>query len=1131
MIERPANPDSDVTQTSLDSYQLLSAETLVAGRYRIRRLIGFGAMGMVYRAHDERLHIDVALKVMRPERARDARILERFEQELLLARQVSHRNVVRIHDIGQDGELHFLTMDHVEGRSLKEILQEQGRLDVGRVVAIAHDLAEGLAAAHREGIVHRDLKPANVLIDANGRACVTDFGVARSLNQTGLTQAGTVVGTLGYLAPEQARAGEIDGRTDIYALGLMMFEMLSGELPFTGETFEEVLAQRTTGNPRQLAALGVEVPAWLNRIIEHSLARDPGKRYQDAGALAADLAAGTPARVARMPAIRLRTAAISLGLAAVAVAVAIYSYVAQVAAPGGSATRVVAVLPLADQTGQTELAWLSTGLAEMLAQTLAESANLQVVDSLRVFRTLDDLHLAPANLADRELRRLGELLDVERLIVGAVREAGGHVRVELRLVDTNLPDLPAETLHGEVPAVAQLFGLADLLGRGLREALAVDPAASSQPSLSAHPAAMAAYADGLARLLEGDGVAAAPALERAVAADPDFPAAWVRLASAYEQLGYDDKALEAARQAVTRLGEHSGRISFEARAREAALSGNFERAQQILSTLIARYPNDIEARVAFAEALGEHGQLQRAREELGEIVKASPNHPRAWYLLGKYALLSGDSRAAADEYLVRALVIQNKLGNLQGRGDVENALGIAHFQLGQLDQARERYRNAIELRRRIGDERGVAAATANVARIHLRQGDFDQARAGLQEALEVVERIGDRQTVANLHNEIGSLEEQKGEYRPALDRYRQALGVLRDLGNQRALAESYNNVGFTYYLLGDLDNADVYAGQAMQLYLKTENREGAMIAGQTIGLLELARGDWSGAEKALIEVLRLSRELDDPLAEAVALGNLGRVAQLQGRFNAAQGSYRDALVVLEPLENARGLVEFTLLDASLSLDLGMQEAANRTLQRVEESLKASGNREQRAEWLRLTGLAQLRAGDVSSARDSFTAAIAEANESGSALARLAAALGSAEVQLAAGDATARTLLEGLHRDAQALGHVVLTLQCGELLARAYLRANQLPAAERQLRDSLRLAEAHRPYGGRYRLHALLAEVLQGLGQVAQAGAQQRDASAELGRLREGLDAAQRSAFDQLTEVRQIAKQDVIDPAA
>jgi len=1114
-----AGPDPDVTKTSLGGQRVLAVGTLVAGRYRVISLTGVGAMGMVYRVYDERLHIDVAMKVLRPDKA-DARMLERFEHELVLARQVTHKNVVRIHDIGQDGDLHFLTMDHVDGRSLRQILDERTRLPVDEVIAVSRDLAEALGAAHAQSVIHRDLKPGNVLIDNEGRACITDFGIARSTRRAGLTQAGNIIGTLDYLAPEQARGGEVDGRTDIYALGLMMFEMLSGQRAFRSESAEEILAARAGGRPRRLKDAGVSVPKWLQRVIERCLAADPAKRYPDASALAADLAAShASSRLLPRGTVPAAVAAATV----LAVAALGWSWYANrdSIAPRDT-TPKVAVLPLAAQSDGENTGWMSTGIAEMIAQGLAESADLQVASSMRVLRTFDDLHLAPERLGEMELARLAELLDVDRLVTGTVREAGGVVRVDLKLIDRHMPDAPATAIRAEASA-SELFSLSDRLAADLRAALAAAPAPLAESSLSADGEAMAAYAKGLDLQLHGDTVAAGTAFEEAVAKDARFTSAWVKLAGAYRTLGYDDKALEAARQAVSHLSERSGRIRYEARALEAALAGNFEQSQQQLTELVTRYPNDLEARVTLAEAYGDEGQLDRALKELKTIVAASPNHPRAWYLRGKYAILAGDARAAADEYLVRALVIQNRLGNLQGRADAENALGIAHFELGNLDEARQRYGNAIDLRTKIGDERGVAAATANVARIMLQQGKYDEARAGLQQSLLIVERIGNYETVANLHNEIGALEERQGRYREALERYRRSLAILRDLGDQRALAESYNNVGFTHYQLGDFDNASVYAQTSMQLYDKTENREGRMYTGQTVGLLALARGDWRAATTSLLEVLQLGREFEDPLTQALALGQLGRAAQWQGNYGAALASMGQGLEVLTPEGDPRGRAELGLFEAELAFEVGMLDAGRKSLAEVQAILDASGSLEQRAEWWRLTGTGHLRAKDFAKAREAFEGARREAGRSGSAIARLSTELGAMEAELAAGaKGPALAALAKLHAEAQVLGHVPLVLQSGELLARAQVQAGRLAEAEKQLRASLRTADGHAPWGGRYRLHSRLAGVLEKLGRGPEAGQQRRAAAAEVERLRKGLDATQRESFEQLEEVRQLA---------
>ncbi|MFL6289777.1 MAG: serine/threonine-protein kinase, partial [Thermoanaerobaculia bacterium] len=423
------------TRTADDAVRRLAAGSRLAGRYRIVELLGVGGMGMVYKAEDEELGLPVALKVLRPDLARDGRRLERFKQELVLARQVSHPNVVRIHDLGSDGDLLFLTMDFVAGRSLAEILADEGHLAPERAVAIARQIAAALAAAHEAGVVHRDLKPANVLVDESGRAAIGDFGVARSLAASGATLPGAVVGTLDYLSPEQARGGEVDGRTDLYALGILLHEMLTGELPFTGGSAAEVLAQRLTGATRDLRTTGVEVPPRLAAIVRRLLQRDPARRYQSAHEVLADLdRLSGDAGAASSPAQRWAVVGLCGALAVLALAWAVWSFREGGRTPGTPGTagttetagvaaprHSVALLPLADETGRGDLAWVASGLPEMLAASLTEGSGLRVLDGEPVFRTLESLKLPHGPLPQAEARRLAGLLDVDRLVSGRVR--------------------------------------------------------------------------------------------------------------------------------------------------------------------------------------------------------------------------------------------------------------------------------------------------------------------------------------------------------------------------------------------------------------------------------------------------------------------------------------------------------------------------------------------------------------------------------------------------------------------------------------------------------------------------------------------------------------------------------------
>ena len=1108
----------------------------LAGRYRLLELVGAGGMGMVYHAHDEQLDLPVAVKVLRPGLARDVQRLGRFKQELVLARQVSHPNVVRTHDIGSDGETVFLTMDFVPGRSLADLLAEDGKLSPERAVAIARQIASGLAAAHEAGVVHRDLKPSNVLVEESGRAAIADFGIARSLAVTGPgpTLPGIVVGTPDYLSPEQARGAEVDGRADLYALGIILYEMLTGDLPFAGGSQAEVLAQRVTGTARDLKTTGAAVPRPLAEIVRKLLQRDPARRYQSAREVLADLdrfdrlgrgAGSSPARRWAAPAVLGLLALLALAWTVwtvrergrlpqpePAVPAAVPAALPEATAP----EHAVALLPLANETGREDLAWVASGLPEMLAASLAEGSGLRVLDGEQVFRTLESLKLPPGPLPAAEARRLAELLDVDRLVSGRVRAAGGRLRVDLSLTATDLPGAPAQQLHAEVEP-GEAFRLVDRLGAALRERLDAPPAAAASvagTAVSRSPAALAAYATGRASLLRGDTQAAAEALERAVASDPAFSAAWVQLARARNRLGRREDAREAARRAVETLGPGESRGAFEARALEARLTGHPGKAQEILARLVERYPGDAEARVALAEAYGEQGSLDRATAALTEAVKLAPHHPRAWFLLAKYSILAGNARRAIDDYLVHALVVQNQLGSEEGRADVLNAYGVAWRNLGELERAAENYQQAADIRRRIGDERGYATTLRNLANLHVIRGDYETAERQLAEALALLERLGDEPGIADLYNELGVLAEERGHYEEALAQYQRALRARRELGNDLALAESFGNVGFACHQLGRYDDALVYWRQGLDLAEKSGDPGGVVAATQNLGLLELAQGDWDAAVKSFLGALRTARELGMKDAVAVSLGHLGRLAQYQGRPAAALASFGEAITVLRELDDPRGLAEFTLSQAEVEMELGLEKAAGERLRTAAELLAEGRNREQRAELERLRGEWHLLRGERAPARAALRRAVAHAEASRSVVTLLDARISAAQVDLHLAE------LKRLHAQAEALGNARLRLRAAEALARAALAAGDLETARTAAREGLEEAADRGGYLRTYRLHRLLARVLEREGRRADAEAESRRAAAEIDRVSQGLGPEQRQSFNRIAEVQE-----------
>jgi tetratricopeptide (TPR) repeat protein len=795
--------------------------------------------------------------------------------------------------------------------------------------------------------------------------------------------------------------------------------------------------------------------------------------------------------------------------------------------------HALALLPLADDTGRPDLAWVATGMPEMLAASLAESPELRVLDSQQVFNTLADLKLPRGPLPEAEARRLAGLLDADRLVGGRVRAAGGRLRIDLSLAATDSAGQPPVALSAEA-AEGEAFRLVEQLGATLRRQLAVRSVVAAEP-VSRSPVALAAMAQGTASLARGDALAAVPFLERAVAADPRYTAAWVKLAQGREALGRGEPAREAARRAVETLGPGESRAADEARAVEARLLGRPERAQEILSRLLGRFPDDVEARVELADAYGEQGNLERAIATLEAAVRLAPHHPRAWYLLGKYSILAGNVRRAVDEYLVRALVVQNQLGSEQGRAEILNAFGVAYRALGEMPRAVESYEQAAAIRRRIGDERGYATTLRNLATIHTLRGEYPTAQGQLTEALAILQRLGDQPGIAEVYNDFGALAEQRGNYGETLERYRQALRARRDLGDDLALAQSFGNVGFACYLLGRYDDALVYWRQGLELAKKSGDPGGVVLATQNLGQLELARGEWDEAVKSFLTALRSSRELGMKEATAVSLGNLGRLAQYQGRPAAALASYGETLGVLRELGDRRGLAEFTLATAEAELELGMTAAASEHLKAAGELLSGGNNREQQAELDRLRGELLLvvagTGGDRAPAAATLHRAVAEAGESHGVVGLLAARLSAAE-GTPGREGSALANLERLRAEVDALGNARLRLRAAEAVARTALAAGDAGRAQGAARAGLELAAACGGYAGSYRLHRLLATALEhGGAHTAEAAAERGRAGEEIARVGRDLAPEQRKAFERLAGAEGGARQATARAAA
>lgn len=1089
------------TATSIHAQQLLAPGTVLAGRFRIESMLGIGGMGVVYRATDVALDVQVALKLLRPELATRADAFERFRQELLMARQVSSPRVVRIHDLAQHDGQWLISMDFVDGEGLDRRIDRDGPMEPTEATRIARQLAEGLAAAHTSGVIHRDLKPANVLIDRNGDAYISDFGVARSLVSGGITQTGAVVGTPDYLSPEQARGDAVDGRSDLYALGLLLYEMLTGTMPFSGGTVSEILAQRMLRSPPPVSNLRPQTPPWLTRLVDRLLRTQPAHRLQSADEVIRAIDRREVPRDFRPT----RGAWIALATVAVVALAAVGLWQWQRnAAPVGVVTVAplhrLLVLPIEAPTGQVGDAH-ATALGALLRDGLSSVAGLAVVDEARTQQALRQLD--PTGTAKVDATALRRVIGADRALRVQLAPAAMGWRATAELQgDRGEPQL----LHA---TSADALGAFKALVSQPAFARAVG-AAHVSLSLPESSAALDAYGIGL-RALQGDTPArAVQMLRTATNAAPGFIPAWLALADAAQAIGEQDVAYEALQHAQRATPATEPTRQRRIKAELALIDGDAPAAASEWRALLTATPDNTLAELNLARALGSGGDFVGATSRLQSLTTRDPNDPRAWFELGKFSILQGQAQRAVDDHLVRALVLYKRSGNRYGEAETVNALGIGYSRLGQSDDAEEQYRKAVELRRAVGNHRGLATSLRNLGSVLSLRGKFDEAASYLEQARALHTELGDESGIAAVENELGLLAEERGDYPQALAAFRRALTLWRQLGHKPGIAQTLNDIGFANFQLGAYDDAQAYLVQSANAYAELGDHTGRIRTQQNLGLLATARGQWREARTQLQASLAVAEQRQMFEEVAVSRRNLAELELLQGNIAAAIAQARQAMKLFGERKDPRGLADAGLLEVQALLVVHASTAASKALDALAPSIVQAPAEQRGIAALMRAELAR-RAGDRAAQMQSLAQAGHQAQASGVRLLQL-------QVALAGDSARADPALD---TSTATLGHAALRLQwTASAMARA-LDGRDPVTAVRLYRDALPLLRRGDSLYA-YRLHALGTNALTEAGDAAAALSASEAADAALLGLRAGMPEGLREGFDAANPITPVA---------